>query len=80
MEAQGKDNRENIILHNIPESKSEDPVVRKQHDTEVFQRVVSSLMGGNVTVETTQVFRLGKKQESEEHSSAAKQKPRLMMN
>ena len=61
VESQEKEDRENnITLHNIPESTSQDPATRKQHDSESFQGVVSALLG-NVKVETTHVFRLGKK-------------------
>ena len=80
MQAQNKDERENnIILHNIPESMSPDPDVRKQHDTNNFKGVTTALVG-DVKVEIAQVFRLGKKQETQgAPGSNAKQKPRLIM-
>ena len=78
VEAQNKDERgSNIILHNIPESMSPDPDVRKQHDANSFKGVTTSLLG-DVKVEIVQVFRLGKKQVAE-GALPANQKPRLMM-
>lgn len=80
VDQQGKDSRQNnIILHNIPESSSQDPMVRKQHDSEVFEKVVEALLGKNAKVEITQVFRLGKKQSSGEQGTTSGGKPRLMM-
>ena len=84
VESQGQGGRENnIILHNIPECNSEDPQERKKNDAKTFEGVVSALLGGDVKVETTQVFRLGKRQSTQEQSATGdndqKQKPRLMM-
>lgn len=82
VESQDKEDRDsNIILHNIPESTAEDPAVRKQHDSEIFQGVVTALLGGETKVETTNVFRMGKKQVSQGQGPApvTAQKPRLMM-
>ena len=72
MDSQGKENREsNIILHNVLESSSQDPVVRKQHDANIFGKVATALLGSNVRVETAQIFRLGKKQGMQEHGTIA---------
>ena len=50
--AQGKDSWEsNIILHNTPESSSQDPAIRKQHDENTLKGVVSALPGSNTKVE-----------------------------
>ena len=80
--SQDKEDREcNIILHNIPESTSQDPLVRKKYDSDSFQGVVAALLGSETKVETTQIFRLGKKLMTQEQGggSEADQKPRLMM-
>ena len=80
VDLQGKDSRQNnVILHNIPESSSQDAIVRKQHDSEVFQKVVEALLGKNAKVEVTQIFRLGKKQNSGDQGTASNGKPRLML-
>ena len=44
-----------------------------------FQGVLSGLLGNNAKVETSQIFRLGKKQGPQEQDSTMEQKPRLMM-
>ena len=80
--SQDKEDREcNIILHNIPESTSQDPSVRKKHDSDSFHGVVAALLGSEAKVEITQIFRLGKKLTPPEQAGAtvAEQKPRLMM-
>ena len=82
VESQDKDDRDsNIILHNIPESTAQDPTVRKQHDTEIFQSVVAALLGHETKVETTHIFRMGKKQitQGQDPAPTTSQKPRLMM-
>ena len=46
VDLQGKDTKQNnFILHNIPESSSQDASVWKRHDSEVFQKVVEALLG-----------------------------------
>ena len=41
VDSQNNESREsNIILHNIPESTSQDPAIRKQHDAQIFSRCV----------------------------------------
>ena len=79
VESRGREGREsNIIVHNIPKSRSTDPSVRKQHDTEMFQGVVKALLG-NEEVDATHVFRLGKRHASQEQAASSDGKPRLLM-
>ena len=83
VDLQGKDTRQNnsaeVILHNIPESSSQDAMVWKQHDSEVFQKIVEALLAKMQRSKSTQVFRLRKKQSSGEEGTASNRKPRLMM-
>ena len=53
----------NILLHNIEESQSDNSEERKHHDTEIFQRLVTSLTGKQ-DVEIVNIYRLGKKPEN----------------
>ena len=67
-----KEEREmNLIIHNIPESDSAEPDVRKDFDLAQFQAMSQALVGEDTRVEVEKIFRLGKKD-----SSA---KPRLML-
>ena len=68
-------------MHNITESTSLDPSVRKKHDSDSFDGVVAALLGSEAKVEITQIFRPGKKLTPPEQSGAtvAEQKPRFMM-
>ena len=52
----------NIILHNIPESRSENPNARKQYDSDSFDNIVQALLE-NETIPVDKIFRLGKKRE-----------------
>ncbi|KAF0306583.1 hypothetical protein FJT64_021941 [Amphibalanus amphitrite] len=66
VDSQGKAGREcNLIIHNIPESDSSEPEVRKKHDLKAFEDIVAGLLGDDVKVEVSQVYRLGKKAEAE---------------
>ena len=59
---QDKEGREaNIVIHNIPESKSDDPEALKKYDSDSFQNLVKALMGESKSMETNRIFRLGKK-------------------
>ena len=79
VESQDREGRENnIIVHNIPESSSADPSARRQHDTEMFQGLVKALLGSE-KVDTTQVYRLGKRHVSQEQAAPSVGKPRLLM-
>jgi len=49
----------NLILHNVPESKSSDPLTRKKEDTDFVQQVFSDVLSTPATI--TNAIRLGKK-------------------
>ena len=68
----------NVILHNIPESTSEDPEKRKKYDKDSFDNVVRALFGESELIEVENVFRIGKKQEIRENEVYTP-KPRLML-
>lgn len=74
-----KETREvNIIIHNIPESKSDDPATRKKYDSDSFYNIVQALGGDARGMEMDNIYRLGKKKEVVE-GSKEKSKPRLML-
>ena len=80
VDSHGKEGREyNIILHNIPESDSEDAENRKQHDLKMFNNVVSALLGTEMKVETNQVYRLGKRQAGTTERADNVKKSRLLL-
>ena len=80
VDTQGKENRDrNIILHNIPESSSQDPEARKKHDTESFQKVAKALLKSDAKEEQIQVLRLGKRPDPSEQNQEIDRRPRLMM-
>ena len=66
-----------VIIHNIPESKSSDTVQRKKYDSDSFLNIVEALLGKGRKMETTKIYRLGKKKEIREGEE--QQKPRLML-
>ena len=70
-----EERQNNIILHNIEESRDGDPMRRKAHDTSMFGEVISAVLGDldRPCLEIEKVYRLGKKREDE---SA---KPRLLL-
>ncbi|XP_043225276.1 putative histone deacetylase complex subunit cti6 [Amphibalanus amphitrite] len=72
-----KEKREvNLIIHNVPESKSSDPEARKGYDLKSFSNIKEALLGeGNMEVD--KIYRLGKKRESE--NGEEEPKPRLML-
>ena len=67
----------NVLIHNISESKSENPEERKGHDLEVFRKVVASLIGEQEHIQVDKIFRLGKRETATQDTSRVK--PRLMM-
>ena len=72
-----KERRErNIILHNIVESKSDNPQERQDHDKEVFMKVTAALTG-NSDVDVEKIIRLGKKRGTTEDGGVPR--PRLML-
>lgn len=74
-----KERREkNIILHNIRESGADSYEERIEHDTAVFTKVVTALMGSQEEVAVEKIFRLGKRPEGEKQGDAPP-KPRLML-
>ena len=73
-----KESRElNIIIHNIPESRSQEPADRKKYDTNSFRNIVHALFGEDTSMEVEKVYRLGKKIETTEEGGDTK--PRLML-
>ena len=81
VQSKDKEGREaNVILHNIPESNSQDNEARKKYDTESFFNVADALLGDVVGIEIESVFRLGKKPEAPgDGNQELNSKPRLMM-
>ena len=74
-----KEKREvNIIIHNIPESKSNDSASRRKYDENSFQNIVEALLGERHSVEMDKVYRLGRKKEVGE-GEEGEPKPRLML-
>ena len=67
----------NILLHNIPESNSSSPELRKRYDQDSFQNVVEALLGEGSTMEVENVIRLGRRQQ--DGNTMEDQKPRLML-
>ena len=69
---ENKEDREmNLILHNIPESESTEPEIRKEADISQFQEMSRALTGESTQVEVEKIFRLGKKEQTS--------KPRLLL-
>ena len=68
----------NVIIHNIPESKSSDPALRKRYDENSFQNIVEALLGEDMKMETDKIYRLGKKREVDDVQHG-ELKPRLML-
>ena len=68
----------NIIVHNIPESKSGDPSIRKKYDIDSFENIVCALFGEEKTMEIDKIYRLGKKRDVGAHDES-EPKPRLML-
>ena len=72
----------NILIHNIPESLSVDPEVRKKYDSDSFDNIVHALLGEEKEIVTEKVYRLGKNPTTARHSGASHaddSKPRLLM-
>ena len=67
----------NIILHNIEESVSNEPIVRKEHDVAKIQEIAQALGIDRNQCKIQNAFRLGKKAASEEH--VVTNKPRLLL-
>ena len=67
----------NIIVHNIPESNSEEPGIRKKHDMTKVQEMACALGLEGTQRSVENAFRLGKKVANEEHVIASK--PRLLL-
>ena len=68
----------NVIVHNIPESRSSEATLRKRYDENSFQNMVEALLGENVTMEIGKIYRIGKKKEVAE-GHEGEPKPRLML-
>ena len=71
----------NVLVHNLPESMSDDPKKRKEYDEEIFKSMTNALVGESTDLEVKKIFRLGKKKETEsqEDCEISKPRPRLMM-
>ena len=67
----------NVLLHNVPESKSEEPGVRKDHDITKVKDIAHALYGENVECNVQNAFRLGQKAVLEENEVS--RRPRLML-
>ena len=67
----------NIIVHNLPESESEEPGTRKEHDVTKVQEMAHALGLEGTQCGVENAFRLGKKTASEENVIA--RKPRLLL-
>ena len=69
----------NILLHNIPESTSDDPENRKRYDQDSFYNVAAALFGESVSMKVDKIFRVGKKSSPGGEHEIVRPKPRLMM-
>ena len=71
----------NILVHNLPESNSEDPQKRKEHDEGLFRSMARALVSGPADMDVKKIFRLGKKREigNQGENEVSEPKPRLMM-
>ena len=67
----------NIILHNIEESVSDEPGVRKEHDVSKIKEIAQALGIDRNQCNIQNAFRLGKKAVSEDH--VVTNKPRLLL-
>ena len=65
----------NLILHNVKESREEDSKKRREHDEAVFAEVISGVLGdqNRPEIQIEKAYRLGKKTDDE------KAKPRLLL-
>ena len=86
MTKEDKEKREeNIVLHNIPESRSDIANIRQRYDENSFVNIVHALLGEDRDVEITQTYRIGKRLESKSRSSDDSKgrgevsKPRLLL-
>ena len=70
------DRSKNLILHNLPESLSEDPKARKEHDMTEIGKLVGAL-GGSENVKVTECFRLYRRKDANE--GEVDTRPRLLM-
>ena len=75
---------ENLVLHNIPESKSASADVRQRYDENSFSNIVHALLGENNDIEISKTYRLGKRQETKNRSGDDSgdqgiSKPRLLL-
>ena len=79
VETKEKEGREvNLILHNIPESKSEDAGQRRKYDADSFYNIAFALYGDTKGFEVEQIFRLGKKPDSSNIGSEPKSRLTLV--
>ena len=73
IESQADDQRKkNIVIHNLPESRSDDPEVRKQDDKKSVSFMMSALFGQQHKIKVERVVRLGR-------HDASNSKPRLLL-
>ena len=70
------DRSKNLILHNIPESVSEDSKTRKDHDVAEIGKVVEALCGRE-SLKVTEAFRLNRTRDIAENE--ADRRPRLLI-
>ena len=75
---------ENLVLHNIPESKSASADVRQRYDEDSFSNIVHALLGEGNDIEVSKTYRLGKRQESKNRpgddiGDRGISKPRLLL-
>lgn len=68
----------NVIIHNIPESSSEDVECRKEHDTSKVKDITNVLCGANVHCSVEKVLRLRKKVDAE-NENIVDRRPRLLL-
>ena len=73
IESQADDQRKkNVVIHNLQESRSDDPEERKQEDKKSFSFMMSALFGDHHKIRAERVIRLGK-------PDASSSKPRLLL-
>ena len=79
MESREKEDRaSNILIHNIPESESEDYEKRKEEDIQKFMEIAEAL--GATDIELHKLVRLRRKMEEKEaDGQKGKQRPKIML-
>ena len=66
-----------MIIHNIPESDSDDPKARVEHDLKELSRITHALCGEAVSIKSARAFRLNRQQRTDQNE--INRRPRLLL-